>query len=223
MPTPSAAASTASQTTQPLGNFASSTAYDICLGFHFPAVTGAPEYGHGLHEGQAIIYQVSPSGAGIGSLSDTGVYYVHVLDDWTIQLAGTYCDAVSHSFDASCGNLTRNPILIGRPSDNFATHAIRPAPIVGLTHGHTYQVHRVNANNITLPDVRSTTDITLATVDSSGGSINGDVKGNQALFVASSALQIATATPQQISVEPTGTLPSPTEDLLATDGTSLRV
>ena len=75
------------------------SAFDIFLGHNVP-LTSSTEHGHGLQEGQAVIYQVSDSTAHITNLSNGGLYYVHVVDAWTIQLSTTYCGAVTKSFDS---------------------------------------------------------------------------------------------------------------------------
>ena len=200
-------------------------AYDIFLGYRNPPDSGFVT-GHGLVEGERVTYQVSDPGQHVTNLADGGIYYVHVVDAWTIQLALTYCEAVGYSFDNSCttgpnpsDHIARNPIHLGRPSDNAVTHAIRPAPISGLTDGYTYQVHRVNGGAITLRDVGSASDKTLGT---------GVLVGGQQLFAAGAALQTATGcgTPpgpcsQQLYLRLTGALGAG-ETLKATDDTSLR-
>src|SRR5207244_12689565 len=53
----------------------------------------------GLSEGEPVIYQSSDPtnllGGRVGGLSDGVVYYVHFDTAWTVQLATTYCRAVS--------------------------------------------------------------------------------------------------------------------------------
>jgi hypothetical protein len=204
-----------------ISNPSDSGAHDIFLAFHNPE-QGGPEFGHGFNTGQAVIYQVSNPSSNIPELTDGGTYYVIVVDAWTIQLAATYCDSVDNAIDGSCPNLAPNPILISRPSDNAATQGIRPAPLGGLTDGFTYQVARQGDGNITLRKVGSSSDIAISAVDSSGGSILGDVNGNQSLFIAGSALQVGAGKQQQLYERLTGTLPNAFQQLLAPDGTSLR-
>ena len=198
-----------------------SGADDIFLG-HVD-FSGGPTNGHGLSEGQRVIYQVSDASQHIGNLVDGGIYYVHVVDAWTIQLATTYCNAVAHGFDSSCGNSSRVLIAISRPSDATVQHAIRPAPLGALVDGDTYLVHRVDSGHITLRSPSApAVDLSLDKTDGASHTvIAGDFFGNQALFKAGSVLHTASGN-QQIYVRLTGSLPSSTEALLASDGSSLR-
>ena len=256
-----------------------SSAFDIFLGHNVP-LSSSTEHGHGLAEGQAVIYQTSGdlasgdwatgttyavgtlvidtfnglrykakstltndtvaphadsanwerSEAVIGGLANGGLYYVHVVDAWTIQLSTTYCGAVTKSFDSTnCSNLSRSLVPLGRPSDNTATQAIRPAPINGLTDGFTYVVHRVNSGHITLRNVGSSTDIGISSSYDTGSVIAGDDFGStQQLFKAGSALQTASCgsppapCTDQLYLKLTGSLAPGVESLKATDDTSLR-
>ena len=205
------------------------SAFDIFLGHNVP-LSSNTEHGHGLTEGQAVIYQVSDSSAHITGLSNGGLYYVHVVDAWTIQLSATYCGAVTKSFDSTnCSNTSRSLIALGRPSDNTATQAIRPAPINGLTDGDTYQVHRVDAGHITLRNVGSSSDIAITSSYSAGSTIAGDdFASTQQLFKAGSALQTASCgsppapCTDQIYLKLIGSVTPGVESLKATDDTSLR-
>src|SRR5205823_5311173 len=120
-----------------------STAYNIYLA---KLVTpGDPPViaGHGLSNGEKIIYQVSDASAKISQLTEGGTYYVHYVDAYTIQLATTYCKAVGDIGDhANCNAVAIDVIHISRPSDANATHAIAPAPLGTLTDGFTYTVTR---------------------------------------------------------------------------------
>ena len=77
-----------------------------------------------------MIYQVSDPSQHIIGLTNGGIYYVHVVDTWTIQLANSYCEAVGHGYDSSCVGpgpsftpISQNPIHVGRPSDTSVVHA----------------------------------------------------------------------------------------------------
>ena len=160
----------------------------------------------------------------IAQLSDGGIYYVHVVDAWTVQLATSYCRAVGKTYDpTACPSAANDPevIALSRPSDNSVTHAIRPAPIGNLVDGFTYLVHRVDPTHITLrlPSAPGS-DVSLA---------SDHVFGSSQLFRAGHALQTATGCgsppgpcSQQVYLKLTGSLTAGTETLTASDGTSLR-
>src|SRR5205823_11739324 len=67
---------------------------------------------------------------------DGTTYYVHVVDTWTIQLAGTYCEAVGYGNDNRCTTdptdtdpgqrISRNVISISRPPTFDPTPAAAP-------------------------------------------------------------------------------------------------
>ena len=90
----------------------------------------------GFSEGEALIYQVSDNANKIGGLTDGNTYFVHVVDNWTIQLAGTYCTAVGYSGDNRCTSdptdtdpskrINRNVIAITRPPTFDPTPAADP-------------------------------------------------------------------------------------------------
>ena len=84
-------------------------------------------------------------------------------------------------------------------------------------------MHRVDGTHITLRSPSAPgVDLSLDKTDGLGHTvIAGDFFGNQALFKAGSALHTASGN-QQIYVRLTGSLPSTTELLLASDGSSLR-
>ena len=109
-----------------------------------------------------------------------------------------------------------------------ATHALRPAPLNDLVDGYTYEVHRVNGSEITLRDVGGSTDKSLSfSYTGTGTVVGGDSHdSNQHLFKAGAPLQTSLscsgACGQQVYLRLTGSLPSTTQKLLATDGSSLR-
>ncbi len=199
-------------------------AYNIFLG-HVDVYQG-PTLGHGLTNGQLVIYEASDPSKHIGNLTSGFTYYVHVVDAWTIQLANTYCEAVGWSLLANPGcvdatpqhnHINVTPIHITRPADNSVVHAIRPAPLGDLVDGYTYEVRNAGGGQIALRTVGGGTDLSLATTH-----IFGDYYGNQQLFLAGSALHASTDG-QQVYLQLTGTLASPTsEKLLAGDGSSIR-
>ena len=143
------------------------TAYNIFLGTITVPGVNPTIVGHGLQEGQQVIYQTLGANP-ITGLTTNGTYFVHLDSTWTVQLAATYCDAVGSDFDPTCegtdGNgdpvpHPRNLIHIAPPdsctvtplpASCSATSAIRPDEIGGLTNGQTYTVNRVDPTHITL-------------------------------------------------------------------------
>ena len=143
------------------------TAYNIFLGTITVPGVNPTIVGHGLQEGQQVIYQTLGANP-ITGLTTNGTYFVHLDSTWTVQLAATYCDAVGSDFDPTCegtdGNgdpvpHPRNLIHIAPPdsctvtplpASCSASSAIRPDEIGGLTNGQTYTVNRVDATHITL-------------------------------------------------------------------------
>ena len=203
------------------GNNMSDAGNSVIFLGHVDTLNG-PTLGHGFTEGQRVVYQVSDPSEHVIGLTNGGIYYVHVVDAWTIQLANSYCEAVGHAFDNACVDGSNNPInqnliSIGRAADNTVQHAIRPAPLTNLSDGITYQVHRVNGGHITLRPEGGGSDISLATDHVFGDAYDA----NEHLFLAGSVLHAAIGS-QQVYLQLTGSLPSTTERLLASDGSSLR-
>ncbi len=206
---------------------------NIYLG-HTETVDGSGQpivNGHGLSNGQKIVYE--SGGTVIGGLVAGGVYYVHRVDAFTIQLASSYCAAVGWDADHSCtsgvdGNgdpikIAVATLAISRPAgdpNSSVPQAISPAPVAGLADGGTYQVHRVDAGHITLRPPGSVTDIALDATH-----VLGDFWGQHTLSAAGVVLATASGT-QQLYLRLTGgfdTSHNGGQKLLASDGTSLRV
>ena len=163
--------------------------------------------GHGLNDGEAVVYQTSDAGNKIPELTVGTTYYVIYQSAFTIQLALTYCDAVGHVGDSACPvSATVTPIHISAPSESHAVQAIAPLGI-GLVDGNTYTVTRADSGHISLNGQ------TLSTAH---------VFGNQQLYLAGSPLT-AGGGGQQLYLKLTGSLPSSDQRLLATDQTSLRL
>ncbi|TAM91272.1 MAG: hypothetical protein EPN43_04655, partial [Jatrophihabitans sp.] len=197
-----------------------STAWNIYLAYVITPGQNPVIGGHGLTNGQRIVYRTSDATDQVGNLSNGGTYYVHVTGAFTIQLADSYCHAVGYSYDNSCVDGSSSPINVSviqitRPSNDATVHAIAPDGI-GPTDGYTYQVHRVDGSSITLRAVGGSTDIGLHT-----DLVYGDWQGNQQLFLAGATLQAATGG-QQVYVKITGAMSGTTQKLLAADGSSLR-
>src|SRR5262249_57511813 len=57
-----------------------------------PTPNGDSPIGPGFHEGHAVIY--TAHGLPIGGLQSGHTYFVHVVDDYTINLAESFCEAV---------------------------------------------------------------------------------------------------------------------------------
>ncbi len=209
-------------------------AYNLDLGYVTTPGNPPTINGHGLTEGQAVVYESNGTPSqDVGNLTNGSTYYVNVVDAWTINLANSYCEAVGYGNDSSCVDTSTNPIgqnfiPITAPSANNVTYAIVPAPMGGLTNGDTYQVHRIDGSNIALQAVGTSTDITLDPTAVDPTSLNsypvifgGDAHdSNQELFLAGSALQAASGA-QQV-YEQLGSLSGSTQELLAPDGSSLR-
>src|SRR5581483_7773419 len=211
---------------------------DIYLGYHDPVTSTSDGdlFGHGLFEGEAVIYQVSDPSMHIVGLTDGGLYYVHLggggaglLDgSFTVQLATSYCKATGDGCSQDLIALGRS----GVTNADGATHALRPAPIHGLTDGFTYTVRRDDGTHIALQPAGGGGDITLSmTYPGSGGHVvvGGDSHdSNQHLFTAGAPLNTSlgcSGNPcgQQVYLKLTGSLPSTTsQKLLEPDGSSIR-
>ncbi len=209
----------------------SPTAYNVFLGTVTVPGVNPTIVGHGLTEGQQVVYQtLNPTP--IAGLVSGGTYFVHLDSDWTVQLAATYCDAVGSDEDPTCAGTDTNGDPVPHPRavihivtpDNCAitplppscsvASAIRPDEIGGLTSGYTYQVHRVDPTTITLRTVGGTSDLDLDPTHRAG-----DYFGQQQLFGAGLGLQVS-SDQQQLYLRLTGALG--VSKLLAPDGTSLR-
>ena len=91
---------------------------DIYLGYHDPAdsTSDGDLNGHGLFEGQAVVYRVSDPTMHIVGLTDGVTYYVHLegtlglsSGSFVVQLATTYCKAVGDGVDATnCSGISRD-------------------------------------------------------------------------------------------------------------------
>ena len=64
-----------------------SSCNNIYLGYHIPVTSTSDSdlYGHGLFEGQAVIYQVSDPAMAIVGLTPNTVYYVHLDDQFLLS------------------------------------------------------------------------------------------------------------------------------------------
>ncbi|HET7128249.1 MAG TPA: hypothetical protein VFJ93_04150, partial [Gaiellaceae bacterium] len=200
----------------------------------------------GFSEGQPVIYQAGDTVNQIGNLSNGTIYYVHVVDGNTIQLATSYCLAVGYSSDHKCTTdptdtdaskrVARNVVSITRPSLADAAHpsnlqSLRPAPINGLTDGYTYVVTRVDSTHIAFQGVSTLSPYYGDPTHSALGAratIGGDNNPNdifsggntQAIFKAGAALKTASGS-QELDIRLTGTLDTRNE-LLNLDTSSLR-
>src|SRR5262249_52622307 len=116
----------------------------IWLGSGTPDANGDFPIGHGFHEGDAVIY--TAHGLPIGGLQSGHTYFVHVVDDSTINLAESFWEAVGCAAGPG-GNppavaqnfITLNPSL----SPQAVVHtlvAANDAPLTGLTSGQVYFV-----------------------------------------------------------------------------------
>src|SRR5262249_20432770 len=116
----------------------------IWLGSGTPDANGDFPIGHGFHEGDAVIY--TAHGLPIGGLQSGHTYFVHVVDDYTINLAESFCEAVGCAAGPG-GNppgvaqdfITLNPSL----PPQAVVHTLVPAhnaQLTGLTSGQVYFV-----------------------------------------------------------------------------------
>jgi hypothetical protein len=148
----------------------------------------------------------------IVGLTDGGLYYVHLddslgllSDQVFVRLATSYCKATGDGCAQDLLGISKSAVT----NADGATHALRPAPINGLTDGVTYQVHRVNGTEITLRTVGGGSDIGLSMSHIAGDSHDS----NQHLFLAGAPLTTSLACGthacgQQVYVKLTGSLPS---------------
>ena len=152
---------------------------------------------HGLETGDAVVYHDGRRHA-IDGLTDGQVYYVIKVDDYTIQLASSYANALAGtaiglgstgnaaqtitpldlqeqvSFDASSSTVSGNTIVFS--SDDGLTQGQEVAyndnggtPIGGLVSGQTYYVIVVNETTISLASSPGGTAIPLTSPGSGSG------------------------------------------------------
>ena len=199
-----------------------------------PTVPNGNPGGHGLSEGQKITYRVADGSALVTGLTNGGTYYVHVQTAWTIQLAGSYCDAVGWDVDHSCidngdsdQHHARSVISVSSPVNCTTTpppalpaacsvaQEIEPAAIGALVDGTTYVVRQVDSSHIALRSVGGSADLGLDMTR-----LFADALGSYQLFLAGVPLIAATGG-QELYLQLTGSLAGQ-QKLLASDGTSLR-
>src|SRR5262249_54371422 len=163
----------------------------VWLGSGTPDSNGNYPTGHGFPNGQAVIYRAKkPDGSpgttiAPGVISDGQILFVHVLDNYRIQLADSFCHAVGCA--AGPGN---NPPAIPQQFITLAPDTSSPgrqvvhtfvnandAPLTGLVPGQVYYVRTPTSGSFQLSTSFNGAPITFGNGGHTGGPHSFQVQG----------------------------------------------
>ena len=89
---------------------------------------------HGLRTGQAVQYVHGPAGSDVGGLQDGAIYYVHVVNATTLELATTLAEALSGNNLITVGAATSGTQHAFTPQMNWA----QVAELTGEAHNDAF-------------------------------------------------------------------------------------